>query len=158
MYKEYREMSRTDAVESLYQDLASRHRARFRSIHVCTRSLESFGPTGMLKKHLDSPRRRDREDRGHQETLHQAAPHQEARLPPAAPRRQGCHEEDLQRDTAVHFRLTCFGAAARRTGRIGCFACRVFTTVHGNRMHLLNRLSKRINSKRLVSMTRLLAL
>ena len=35
MYKEYREMSRTDAVESLYSDMAARHRARFRSIHVC---------------------------------------------------------------------------------------------------------------------------
>jgi len=34
MYKEYREMSRTDAVESLYQDMAARHRARFRSIHI----------------------------------------------------------------------------------------------------------------------------
>ncbi|KAF2170168.1 hypothetical protein M409DRAFT_19774 [Zasmidium cellare ATCC 36951] len=34
MYKEYREMSRTDAVESLYQDMAARHRARFRTIHI----------------------------------------------------------------------------------------------------------------------------
>jgi ribosomal protein L20A (L18A) len=34
MYKEYREMSRTDAVAALYQDMAARHRARFRSIHV----------------------------------------------------------------------------------------------------------------------------
>ena len=34
MYKEYREMSRTAAVESLYSDMAARHRARFRSIHV----------------------------------------------------------------------------------------------------------------------------
>ncbi|GAB7330083.1 hypothetical protein MBLNU13_g01760t2 [Cladosporium sp. NU13] len=34
MYREYREMSRADAVESLYQDMAARHRARFRSIHV----------------------------------------------------------------------------------------------------------------------------
>jgi large subunit ribosomal protein L18Ae len=34
MYKEYREMSRTDAVEALYQDMAARHRSRFRSIHV----------------------------------------------------------------------------------------------------------------------------
>lgn len=34
MYKEYREMSRTEAVEALYQDMAARHRARFRSIHV----------------------------------------------------------------------------------------------------------------------------
>ncbi|EKG18205.1 Ribosomal protein L18a [Macrophomina phaseolina MS6] len=36
MYKEYREMSRTDAVEALYQDMAARHRSRFRSIHVRT--------------------------------------------------------------------------------------------------------------------------
>ncbi|CAZ81305.1 unnamed protein product [Tuber melanosporum] len=34
MYKEYRELSRTDAVQSLYQDMAARHRARFRSIHI----------------------------------------------------------------------------------------------------------------------------
>lgn len=34
MYKEYREMSRTDAVEALYQDMAARHRSRFRAIHV----------------------------------------------------------------------------------------------------------------------------
>merc|ERR1712014_411941 len=34
MYKEYREMSRTDAAEALYQDMAARHRARFRSIHI----------------------------------------------------------------------------------------------------------------------------
>ncbi|KZP11451.1 ribosomal protein L18ae, partial [Athelia psychrophila] len=34
MYKEYRELTRADAVKSLYQDMAARHRARFRSIHV----------------------------------------------------------------------------------------------------------------------------
>lgn len=34
MYKEYRELSRSAAVEALYQDLAARHRARFRSIHI----------------------------------------------------------------------------------------------------------------------------
>lgn len=34
MYKEYRELSRVDAVEALYQDMAARHRARFRSIHI----------------------------------------------------------------------------------------------------------------------------
>jgi ribosomal protein L20A (L18A) len=28
-------MTRTDAVEALYQDMSARHRARFRSIHVC---------------------------------------------------------------------------------------------------------------------------
>ncbi|KAG8933573.1 60S ribosomal protein L20 [Tulasnella sp. 419] len=34
MYKEIRELSRADAIASLYQDMAARHRARFRSIHV----------------------------------------------------------------------------------------------------------------------------
>ncbi|BFZ64036.1 60S ribosomal protein L20B [Saitoella coloradoensis] len=34
MYKEYRVMSRVEAVEALYQDMAARHRARFRSIHI----------------------------------------------------------------------------------------------------------------------------
>ncbi|KAI5807622.1 ribosomal L18ae/LX protein domain-containing protein [Peziza echinospora] len=34
MYKEYRELSRIAAVDSLYQDMAARHRARFRSIHI----------------------------------------------------------------------------------------------------------------------------
>ncbi len=34
MYKEYREMSRVEAVQALYQDMAARHRARFRSIQV----------------------------------------------------------------------------------------------------------------------------
>ncbi|ODQ63862.1 ribosomal protein L18ae [Nadsonia fulvescens var. elongata DSM 6958] len=34
MYKEYRELSRVNAVEALYQDMAARHRSRFRSIHI----------------------------------------------------------------------------------------------------------------------------
>ncbi|KAK7914797.1 60S ribosomal protein L20 [Apiospora marii] len=34
MYKEYREMSRCAAVESMYSDMAARHRSRFRSIHI----------------------------------------------------------------------------------------------------------------------------
>jgi large subunit ribosomal protein L18Ae len=34
MYKETRALSRTEAVESIYQDMAARHRSRFRSIHV----------------------------------------------------------------------------------------------------------------------------
>jgi len=34
MYKEYRELSRADAVKSMYQDMAARHRARFRSVHI----------------------------------------------------------------------------------------------------------------------------
>ncbi|KAI8899065.1 ribosomal L18ae/LX protein domain-containing protein [Globomyces pollinis-pini] len=34
MYKEYRELSRADAVVSCYQDMAARHRARFHSVQI----------------------------------------------------------------------------------------------------------------------------
>lgn len=34
MYKEYRELSRVAAAEAMYKDMAARHRARFRSIHI----------------------------------------------------------------------------------------------------------------------------
>ena len=46
MYKEYREMSRTDAVEALYQDMAARHRSRFRSIHVSSATI--YGVINLL--------------------------------------------------------------------------------------------------------------
>jgi large subunit ribosomal protein L18Ae len=35
MYKEFKELSRADAVHACYQDMAARHRARARSIQVC---------------------------------------------------------------------------------------------------------------------------
>ncbi|GAA5918916.1 hypothetical protein JCM6882_003373 [Rhodosporidiobolus microsporus] len=34
MYKEFRELSRADAVHACYQDMAARHRARFRSVQI----------------------------------------------------------------------------------------------------------------------------
>ncbi|EIE86590.1 60S ribosomal protein L18ae [Rhizopus delemar RA 99-880] len=34
MYKEYRAMSRVEAVDTCYQDMAARHRARFRSVQI----------------------------------------------------------------------------------------------------------------------------
>lgn len=56
MYKEYRETSRTAAVEALYSDMAARHRARFRSIHV-----QHPACLGLLNRvtdlDTDSPRR-----------------------------------------------------------------------------------------------------
>lgn len=62
MYKEYRELSRADAVHACYQDMAARHRARFRSVQVrvslsvsnavCLRQLT-------LCATADSPCRRD---------------------------------------------------------------------------------------------------
>ena len=51
MYKEVRDLSRASAIASLYQDMAARHRARFRSIHVCPPSPPHtpFGET----EHMD---------------------------------------------------------------------------------------------------------
>ena len=46
MYKEFRDLSRADAVKSLYQDMAARHRARFRSIHVRSLYCEAGGNVG----------------------------------------------------------------------------------------------------------------
>lgn len=34
LYKEFRDVTRVGAVQTMYQDLAARHRARFRSIHI----------------------------------------------------------------------------------------------------------------------------
>jgi len=34
MYKEFRELSRAEAVHACYQDMAARHRARFRSVQI----------------------------------------------------------------------------------------------------------------------------
>ncbi|KAJ3348496.1 60S ribosomal protein L20, partial [Kappamyces sp. JEL0680] len=34
MYKEYRELTRADAVVACYQDLAAQHRARFHAVHI----------------------------------------------------------------------------------------------------------------------------
>lgn len=42
MYKEFRELSRAAAVDTLYQDMAARHRARFRSVQVRLRRLSFF--------------------------------------------------------------------------------------------------------------------
>lgn len=41
MYKEFRELSRADAVHACYQDMAARHRARFRSVQVRLAPAES---------------------------------------------------------------------------------------------------------------------
>ena len=64
MYKEYREMSRTEAVDALYQDMAARHRARFRSIHVCYPTMPvCWVQTANQTRNADPQSRRDREDR-----------------------------------------------------------------------------------------------
>ena len=61
MYKEYREMSRTDAVEALYQDMAARHRSRFRSIHVRNIRVQLENNL-LIRPQTDPQGRRTRED------------------------------------------------------------------------------------------------
>ncbi|KAL7003968.1 60S ribosomal protein L20B [Cystobasidiomycetes sp. EMM_F5] len=50
MYKEFRELSRADAVKACYQDMAARHRARFRSVQVSTAASLSRACCGHVKK------------------------------------------------------------------------------------------------------------
>lgn len=146
MYKEYREMSRTDAVDALYSDMAARHRARFRSIHVRSsltppveNGRECYGAARPRKKTrcansrvTDSPRRRDREGRRRQAPLHQAAPHQGSQLPSPPPCYQGCWLQGLQREPTFHFRLECFWFGLG----LGRFL-QVFTTDEKYQLHLL---------------------
>ena len=128
MYKEYREMSRVDAVEALYSDMAARHRARFRSIHVrLMRCTSCKGVLGSANLRVDSPRCRAREDRGRQAPLHQAARYQEPEVPSPPPCHQGRHDEAVQRAATRYVRLECFWFW-RRLGRF----LRVFTRDHGN--------------------------
>jgi len=119
-------MSRTDAVEALYSDMAARHRARFRSIHVsCGGTLSGF-PLMTLTQATDPPRRRAREDRGYQAPLHQAAGHQGPQVPPPPPRPQDQHQEGFQREAAGYFCLSGFIDGWGRQG------FQVFITDQGN--------------------------
>lgn len=107
-------MSRTEAVEAMYQDMAARHRARFRSIHVRHTTQRSRTPRVTAERNgtdsctLDPPRRRAREVRRCQAPLHQAAAHQEPGLPPAPPRPQDQHQEGLLRPPPIDFRLSAW--------------------------------------------------
>ena len=53
MYKEYRELTRADAVHTCYQDMAARHRARSRSVQVCCALLTYALPTVSEFRFLD---------------------------------------------------------------------------------------------------------
>jgi hypothetical protein len=98
-------MSRTDAVESLYSDMAARHRARFRSIHV-RQSVSWRKVAGMLTATLDPACCRTREDRRHSTTIHQAAHHEELEIPAAPSRTEDEHEEGLRCQAALDIRIS----------------------------------------------------
>jgi Ribosomal proteins 50S-L18Ae/60S-L20/60S-L18A len=77
MYKEYRNVSRTLAVESLYQDMAARHRARFRSIHVLPSLSWCFCTCSSIRQLLilGYSSCRNPEDRGRQASIYPAITH-----------------------------------------------------------------------------------
>lgn len=111
MYKEYREMSRTEAVEALYQDMAARHRSRFRSIHV--RRPRLLLNELSLMPFADPQSRGDLEDCRHQATIHEATPHQRPQIPSPSPRSQDHQQESLRRPQAKHL---CLNAISGSTG------------------------------------------
>ena len=108
MYKEYREMSRTDAVEALYQDMAARHRARFRSIHVgnspsINRMADRWANSATF---LDSQNRRTPPEPS-QTSIHQATHLEGLEVPLAAPcTKDSQQEEALQRQEAEYVCLS----------------------------------------------------
>ena len=53
MYKEYRDVSLTGAVEQMYQELAGRHRARFSNIHIVDTTTVPAGLRATKKYHPD---------------------------------------------------------------------------------------------------------
>lgn len=123
MYKEYRELSRAEAVRSLYQDMAARHRARFRSIQV--RLLCPIGDwtnrTLTLLSSVDHPRAGNQDGWGCQAPLYSPTLAARAALPTATPRH--LPQVDICRKPTVHL-LSCFlGSIARAGVARGWDAC-----------------------------------
>ena len=92
LYKEVRDLTRAAAVASLYQDMAARHRARFRSVQVSQKFPLAYELHGLSSKciffavRIDSPCPGSREDRRHPPPIHQATAHPQVALPSPPPR------------------------------------------------------------------------
>jgi len=101
MYKEYRQLSRTDAVHSLYQDMAARHRARFRSIHI------------LKVAEIEKGSR-------HQTPVHQTIAHEEPQIPATPSCTSSLQKEDLLGKETEHFQLKgcCFSVSSLTIIRI----------------------------------------
>ena len=131
MYKEYREMSRSDAVEALYSDMAARHRARFRSIHVrLSRHRDafffSFGHSRLTaaRSSVSSSSRRPRTSSA--PTSANSSPRTSSSLSPTASPSRARRRCSAPSDLRLSLRL--FSGYARTVG----LALRVFTKDHGN--------------------------
>ena len=108
MYKEYREMTRTEAVDALYQDMAARHRARFRSIHVCWKG--DLGNEDMADDETDSQGCRTHKPRSRQATIHQAAHLKRSQISSTSPHSQEHQQEALCCQATEYFCLGVFWA------------------------------------------------
>lgn len=108
MYKEFRELTRADAVEALYQDMAARHRARFGSIHVSSPHQDKLY-VDVADNRTDHSRRRDRRQGEDPSSLHPTTRHQGPQVPSASPRRQATREEGLRLLAAFYFCLNACG-------------------------------------------------
>lgn len=113
MYKEVREMSRTDAVEAMYQDMAARHRARFRSIHVSRH--RASHPRATLTPSSDPQGRRAREQERCQARIHSATHQARIEVPPPPPCTQG-QQEGLRGKQAFYFLLSATTMGGRVCG------------------------------------------
>ena len=102
MYKEYREMSRTEAVDALYQDMAARHRARFRSIHVRWEKLTPFAHgCQILINLLDPAGGGSPEDGRCEATIHEAITDEEPEVPTSSSCCQEGEQEHLRCAPAI---------------------------------------------------------
>jgi len=108
-------MSRTAVIESMYADMAARHRARFRSIHV-----RSASDSWMKLMTADPQAGRAGEDGGPAAAVHQAARVQEPQVPAAASRAERHQEEDVHVQPPGNVLLSALGR---------CYGCYGFTCV-----------------------------
>jgi hypothetical protein len=114
-------MSRTDAVEALYQDMAARHRSRFRSIHVSLHHVIHTIPVlNMLQP--DPQGRRNREDRRRQAPIHQATPRKGSQIPSSSPRIQASCKQTLRREATIDFLLSFSGRVWGNGCKYWCFS------------------------------------
>ena len=104
-------MSRTEAVDALYQDMAARHRARFRSIHVwLSSSLQVPVQRIDMLATTDPQGRRAGEDRRCQAPLRQAITFQESQIPSSSPCAQSYNQGYILRSPTCYI---CLGHGRR---------------------------------------------
>ena len=96
-------MSRAEAVDALYQDMAARHRARFRSVHVSFPA--SVDLTILLIRCIDSESGRSGEDGGCPTPLHQTTTVEGTEIPITSSRCQEDRQEDILGHSSLYIQI-----------------------------------------------------